>query len=224
MPVLTWDNASEKLYETGVSNVVLYVMNSDGSYAEGVAWNGVSALNESPSGGEASPIYADNVKYLNLISDEEIGATIEAYMFPDEWMECDGSKMIAPGVYAGQQNRKKFALSYMTLVGNDAEGTDYGYKLHLLYNCDAAPSEKSHSTVNESPEAASMSWTISTTKIPSGIEGVKPLASLTIDSTADGVTEATMKKIKELLWGGEGAEKKAKMPTPAEIVALMNAA
>lgn len=153
---LVWDKTGERLYETGVSQGVLYPIQTGGVYNSGTAWNGLSTVTESPSGAEPTAIYADNIKYLNLMSAEEFGGTIEAYMAPDEFAECDGSKEIAPGVFAGQQNRKMFGLSYKTLLGNDVDSNDYGYKLHLVYGCLASPSEKGYSTVNDSPEAITL--------------------------------------------------------------------
>ena len=187
MSRLIWDKTGERFYETGVSNGVLFPMGTGGKYAAGVAWNGLSAVTESPSGAEATATYADNIKYLNLVSAEEFGATVEAYTYPPEFAECDGSKEIAPGVYAGQQNRKTFGMSYKTLIGNDVDNTDHGYKLHLVYGCLAAPSEKAYSTVNDSPEAMALSWEITTTpvEINTMIDGkkLKPVSCLTIDST-----------------------------------------
>lgn len=162
---LVWDKTGERLYETGVSQGVLYPIQTGGVYNSGTAWNGLSTVTESPSGAEPTAIYADNIKYLNLMSAEEFGGTIEAYMAPDEFAECDGSKEIAPGVFAGQQNRKMFGLSYKTLLGNDVDSNDYGYKLHLVYGCLASPSEKGYSTVNDSPEAITLSWEFSTTPV-----------------------------------------------------------
>ena len=163
MSVLHWDEQGEKLYETGIKKCVLYTLNSENQYTPGVAWNGISSVSESPSGAEANAIYADDVKYLNLYSAEELGATIEAYMYPNEWEECDGSAELVEGVVLGQQNRKTFGLCYRTTLGNDTDGNDYGYKLHLLYGCKASPSERQYSTINDSPEAISFSWTITTT-------------------------------------------------------------
>lgn len=215
MSKLVWDKTGEKYYETGVSNGVLYPQSSDGTYPKGVAWDGLTAFTESPSGAEATPLYADNKKYLNLISAEDYGATIEAYQSPEEFDECDGSKEIAPGVYAGQQNRKALGFVCKTLIGNDTDGTEYGYKLHLVYNALAAPSEKAHSTTNESPEAMTLSWVLSTT--PVEVPGAKATACLTIDSTktADGKLAA----LEAILFGGENTE--ARLPLPAEVITLM---
>ena len=162
---LVWDKTGERLYETGVDHGVLYPIQAGGVYSKGVAWNGLSAVSESPSGAEASPIYADNIKYLNLMSAEEFGATVEAYMYPDEFAECDGSVEVVPGMFAGQQSRKTFGLSYRTILGNDVDNNDYGYKLHLIYGALAAPSEKGYSTINDSPEPITLSWEISTTPV-----------------------------------------------------------
>lgn len=228
---LVWDQTGERLYETGVGQGVLYPIQTGGVYNVGVAWNGLSAVTDSPSGAEASPIYADNIKYLNLMSTEESGGTIEAYMAPDEFAECDGSKELAPGVYAGQQSRKLFGLCYKTLLGNDVDSTDYGYKLHLVYGCLASPSEKGYSTVNDSPEAITMSWEYSTTpvEISTLVDGkkLKPTASLTIDSTK--VEAAKLAALEEILYGkdptasdgDDGVE--ARLPLPDEVIQIMTA-
>jgi len=215
MSKLIWDNIGERLYETGVQNGVLYPRDTEnGTYPKGVVWNGLTSVNESPSGAEATPIWADNIKYLNLMSVEEFAATVEAYTYPDEFAECDGSKEIMPGVFIGQQNRKGFGLSYKTLLGNDVAGTDYGYKIHIIYNGLAAPSDKSYSTVNDSPEAITLSWEISTTPVP--VPGLKPTASLTIDSTK--FDKAKIAELEEILYGSE--EKEARLPLPDEILEL----
>ena len=215
MPKLKWDQTGERLYETGVDKVVLFPMESTGQYGQGVAWNGISAVNESPSGAEATPLYANNGKYINLISNEDFAATIEAFMYPDEFEECDGSKEIAPGVVIGQQKRKVFGLAYRTLLGNDVDGNDHGYKLHLVYGCLAAPSEHNHSTVNDSPEAGTMSWSVSTT--PVEVADAKPTATVTIDSTK--ADKAKLKKLEDMLYGTDQAE--SKLPLPAEVITLM---
>lgn len=213
---LIWDQTGERFYETGVDHGVLYPV-KDGAYSAGVAWNGLTAVTESPSGAEASPIYADNIKYLNLVSAEEFGATIEAYTYPDEFAECDGSASIATGVYIGQQSRKTFGLSYRTVLGNDVDSNDYGYKLHLIYGALAAPSEKGYSTINDSPEAITFSWEVTTT--PVNVAGFKPTACVTIDSTkADADKLAALEAI---LYGSEDAE--ARLPLPDEIVSIMGA-
>jgi len=181
MVALVWDDAGNRLYETGIDHAVLYVMDALGAYPLGVAWNGLISVTESPSGAEASPLYADNIKYLNLISAEEFGATLEAYTYPDEFGECDGSAEPAVGVKLGQQARKQFGLVYRTKLGNDVDGEDHGYKLHLVYGCSAAPSEKGYQTINESPDAVTFSWEITTT--PPTVTGYKPTALIVIDST-----------------------------------------
>ena len=180
MSKIVWDKTGERFYETGVKNGVLYIP-TDGVYSKGVAWNGLTAVTESPSGAEATALYADDIKYLNLMSNEEFGATIEAYTYPDEFAECDGSASLATGVVIGQQSRKTFGLCYRTTLGNDTDGNDYGYKLHLIYGAMAAPSEKGYATINDSPEAITFSWEVTTT--PVSVNGFKPTASITIDST-----------------------------------------
>lgn len=228
---LVWDQTGERLYETGVSQGVLYPIQTGGVYTTGVAWNGLSSITESPSGAEASAIYADNIKYLSLMSTEELGGTIEAYMAPDEFAECDGSKELAPGVYAGQQNRKKFGLAYKTLLGNDVDSNDYGYKLHLIYGCLASPSEKGYSSVNDSPEAISLSWEFTTTpvEITTQIDGktLKPTSLLTFDSTK--VSAEKLAALEEILFGkdpttsggDDGVE--PRLPLPDEVIKLMTA-
>ena len=193
MSKLVWDQTGERLYETGVKNGVLYIP-TNGVYNKGVAWNGLTAVTESPSGAEATALYADDIKYLSLMSTEEFGATVEAYTYPDEFAQCDGSVSLATGVMIGQQPRKTFGLSYKTTVGNDVDGNDYGYKLHLIYGALAAPSEKAYSTINDSPEAITFSWEITTT--PVNVTGAKPTASLTIDSTkVDAEKLAALEKV-----------------------------
>lgn len=221
MSKLEWDKTGEREYETGVSNCALYVRDSKGTYPKGVAWNGISSISESPSGAEANPIYADNIKYLNLISVEEYAATIEAFMYPDEFEECDGTKELTPGVTIGQQERKTFGLAYKTLLGNDTDGDAHGYKIHIIYGALASPSEKSHETVNDSPEAASFSWEINTT--PVEVTGAKPTASLEIDSTKSDPTKlAALEKI--LFGSDEGESATARLPLPDEIKTLMTVA
>lgn len=214
MSRITWDTAGERFYETGVKMGVLYPVQSDGKYTKGVAWNGLTAVTESPSGAEASALYADDIKYLNLMSNEEFGATIEAYTYPDEFAECDGSAALADGVMLGQQKRKTFGLCYRTTLGNDVDGNDYGYKLHLIYGCLAAPSEKAYSSINDSPEAITFSWEVSTT--PVAVTGFKPTSQITIDSTK--VDETKLKALEDMLYGAESSE--AKLPLPDEIAAL----
>jgi hypothetical protein len=218
MPKLVWDKSGERLYETGVKQGVLYVQDATGAYPKGVAWNGLTAVTESPSGAESTPIYADDSKYLNLMSAEDFGATIEAYTYPDEFAVCDGSAEIVKGVKAGQQGRKAFGLCYRTSIGNDIDGADYGYKLHFIYGAMASPSEKAYQTVNDSPEAISFSWEITTT--PVVIPGFKPAASLTLDSTK--VDETKLTALEVILYGDEAVE--ARLPLPAEIITLMTAA
>lgn len=214
MSKIVWDKTGEKMYETGVKNAVLYVQDKDGKYPNGVAWNGITAVSESPSGAEATPLYADDIKYLNLMSAEEFGATIEAYMYPKEFEQCDGSAEIAPGVTIGQQKRKTFGLSYRTTLGNDTEGDAHGYKLHLIYGALAAPSEKGYQTKNDSPEAITFSWEVSTT--PVAVEGFEPTASLTITSTK--VDADKLKALEDMLYGTEATE--ASLPLPDEIAAI----
>ena len=218
MSKIVWDKTGERLYETGVDHGVLYPVQEDGTYSLGVAWNGLTAITESPSGAEATPLFADNIKYLNMVSAEDFGCTIEAYTYPDEFAECDGSATIATGVNIGQQARKTFGLCYRTIVGNDVESNGHGYKLHLLYGCLAAPSEKSYTSVNDSPEAITFSWEVSAT--PVNVTGHKPTACLTIDSTK--VSAEKMAAIEEALYGSTSVEPKMLMPD--EIVAIINAA
>ena len=214
MSKIVWDQTGERLYETGVKQGVLYIPAS-GVYSKGVAWNGLTAVTESPSGAEATALYADDIKYLNLMSNEEFGCTIEAYTYPDEFAACDGSASLAKGVNIGQQPRKTFGLCYRTTLGNDTDGNDYGYKLHMVYGCLAAPSEKAFSTINDSPEAITFSWEVSTT--PVNVAGHKPTAHLEIDSTkADPVKLAALE---EILYGG--AETEARLPLPDEMATLM---
>lgn len=219
MAQLVWDEVGKRTFETGVDHGVLYFPDDTGAYKGGVVWNGLTSVSESPSGGEASPQYADNIKYLNLYSAEDFGATIEAFTYPVEFEKCDGSAEIAAGVLATQQSRATFGFSYRTLIGNDVKGTDHGYKLHLVYGCKASPSEKSRSTVNESPEAIAFSWTVTTTPVPVNQEGFKPTAHLVIDSTR--VDKANLKKIEDKLYGVSGD---AVMPLPDEILTLLGAA
>jgi len=220
MSRLIWDNTGERMYETGVQNCALFPRDTTtGGYPKGVAWNGITTITESPSGAEATPLYADNIKYLNLISAEEFGASIEAYTYPDEFTECDGSAEIGTGVFVGQQSRKAFGLAYKTLIGNDVEATDHGYKLHLIYNALAAPSEKAYATVNDSPEAITFSWEITTTPVP--VTNFKPTASITIDSTK--VDKDKLKNLEDILFGADGEEgtaKVARLPLPDEVVEI----
>lgn len=215
MAKLEWDKTGERLYETGVSQCALYVQEG-GAYPKGVAWNGITTVTESPSGAEASPIYADNIKYLNLLSTEEFGATIEAYMYPEEFEACDGTAEIAKGVAIGQQKRKTFGLCYKTLIGNDVDSNEHGYKLHIIYGALAAPSEKAYATVNDSPEAITFSWEVSTT--PVNVTGGKPTASLVIDSTR--CNKDKLAELEKILYGdtaGDGP----RLPLPDEIAEKM---
>ena len=212
---LVWDETGKRFYETGVKNCALYVQDSSGAYPKGVAWNGITAITESPSGAEATPIYADDMKYLNLFSTEEFGATVEAYTYPDEFAECDGSAELTTGVMIGQQSRKAFGLVYKTTLGNDVSGNDLGYKLHIIYGAKAAPSEKAYATINDSPEAITFSWELSTT--PVEIKGHKPTASITIDSTK--VDAEKLKTLEAILFGSESAD--ARLPLPDEILSTI---
>jgi len=222
MTQIIWDATGEKIYETGVDHGVLYPRDGTGAYPEGVAWNGLTTVTESPSGAESTKQYADNIPYLNLVSAEEFGATVEAFTYPDEFAQCDGTAVTAGGVQIGQQTRKTFGLAYRTLVGNDLEATDYGYKLHLIYGALAAPSEKAYGTVNDSPEAITFSWELTTTPIP--VPGndpatgkpFKPSASITIPSAE--VDATALAALEEILYGSEGAD--PRLPLPAEVIAL----
>lgn len=215
MAKLVWDQSGQRLYETGVKNGVLYVQGEGGVYPQGVAWNGLTAVTESPSGAESTPLFADDIKYLNLVSAEEFGATIEAYTYPDEFAQCDGSAELVAGVMIGQQSRKTFGLSYKTTLGNDIDGNAYGYKLHLIYGALAAPSEKGYATINDSPEAITFSWEVSTT--PVNVTGYKPTASVVIDSTK--VDADKLAALEAVLYGGESTE--ARLPLPDEIAAII---
>lgn len=225
MAKIVWDKAAEHFYETGVDHGVLYPQKDTGEYDKGVAWNGLTAVTESPSGAEATDLYADNIKYLSLLSAETFAATIEAYTYPDEFAALDGSGELSAGVMIGQQARSAFGLCYRTQVGNDVKGSDYGYKLHIIYGAKASPSEKAYSTINDSPEAITFSWELSTT--PVAVEGFKPTASLVIDSTKVGAEK--MAKLEAKLYGtdaGESGEPAASEPTlllPNEIKALLEA-
>lgn len=221
---LVWDKTGEHYYETGVKNGVLYPMSASGTYPKGVAWNGLTAITESPSGAEATALYADDIKYLNLMSNEEFGATVEAYTYPDEFAECDGSASLTEGVYIGQQARKTFGLCYRTTLGNDSKGNDYGYKLHIIYGAMASPSEKAYSTINDSPDAITFSWELSTT--PVAVANFKPTASLTIDSTK--VDAQKLAALEDILYGKDGTGEDhttgavdPRLPLPDEIATLM---
>lgn len=227
MSKIVWDKTGERTYETGVKNGVLYPQ-ENGAYPLGVAWNGLTAVTESPSGAEATPLYADDIKYLNLMSAEEFGATIEAYTYPPEFEKCDGSASIATGVSIGQQTRKSFGLSYKTALGNDVDGNEYGYKLHIIYGALAAPSEKGYSTINDSPEAITFSWEVTTTPVSVSVEGMKPTASIVIDSTK--ADKEKLKALEEILYGKdpstpEGSDGVApRLPLPDEIIKIMGSA
>lgn len=221
MSKLVWDQTGERYYETGVKQGVLYVQATGGTYPKGVAWNGLTAVTESPSGAEATALYADDIKYLNLMSAEEFGATIEAYTYPDEFAQCDGSASLAEGVSIGQQARKAFGLCYRTTVGNDVDGNDYGYKLHIIYGALAAPSEKAYATINDSPEAITFSWEVTTT--PVNVAGYKPTASITIDSTKVDADKLTA--LEKILYGSdEESGSEARLPLPDEIATMFSIA
>lgn len=224
MSKIVWDKTGERYYETGVKNGVLYLQ-TNGVYSNGVAWNGLTAVTESPSGAEATALYADDMKYLNLYSAEEFGATIEAYTYPDEFGECDGSKELVEGVTIGQQTRKAFGLCYRTVIGNDTDGEAHGYKLHIIYGAMASPSEKAYATINDSPEAITFSWEVTTT--PVNVTGAKPTASVVIDSTkADPTKLAALETIlygkdPTTMGGDDGVA--PRLPLPDEIKTLMTA-
>lgn len=215
MPALTWDETGKRLYETGVDHGALYVMGADGLYGAGVPWNGLVTVTETPSGAEPNPQYADNIKYLNLLSAEEFGFTIEAFTYPPEWGQCDGSMSPSEGVTVGQQGRKTFGMSYRTRVGNDVDGSDHGYKLHLVYGALAAPSERAFSTINDSPEAITFSWECTTSPVAAGA-GLKPTALITIDSTL--VDPTQLAALETLLYGAD--TEPAKLPLPSEVLEL----
>lgn len=220
MSKLVWDNTGDRLYETGVKQGVLYPQDATGIYPLGVAWNGLTAVTESPSGAEASPLYADDIKYLNLMSAEEFGATIEAYTYPDEFAACDGSATLVKGVTVGQQVRKTFGLCYKTVLGNDTLGAAYGYKLHLIYGASAAPSEKAYASINDSPEAITFSWELTT--VPVAVTGFKPTASIIIDSTT--VDSAKLAAFEAILYGTDGTPGTTpRLPLPDEVKTLLTA-
>lgn len=214
MVALTWDQVGERLYETGVDHGVLYIPDPAGVYNTGFAWNGLTTVTESPSGAEATPLFADNIKYLNMISAEEFGATIEAYTYPEEFGQCDGTALPEPGVAIGQQGRRMFGLSFRTRVGNDVDGTEFGYKLHLIYGAQASPSEKAYATINDSPEAISFSWEVTTTPVP--VTDHKPTAQIVIDSTV--VDPTDLAALEALLYGVTLVE--PALPTPDAVIAL----
>lgn len=217
MAKITWDDTGKRIYETGVKMGVLYPQADGGTYPQGVAWNGLTAVTESPSGAEPTPLYADDIKYLTLMSAEEFGATIEAYTYPDEFAECDGSAELVTGVTIGQQPRKAFGMSYRTVIGNDIKNNNYGYKIHLIYGALAAPSEKAYATINDSPEAITFSWEVSTT--PVAVEGFNPTASLIIDSTK--VDSEKLAALEAALYGSESEE--ARLPLPNEVAQILAA-
>jgi hypothetical protein len=224
MSKLAWDVTGEHIYETGVDRGVLYPQ-VDGEYPKGIAWSGLTSVAENPSGAEDTALYADNIKYLNLKSAEELGATIECYSYPDEWMECDGSAEVIPGVNLGQQKRNTFGLSYRTKIGNDTKGDDYGYKIHLLYGCSASPSERTYQSVNDSPDAISFSYDVTTT--PVTVDGYKATSSIVIDSTK--IDATALAKIEAILYGtdatsGEDATEgtDARLPLPSELISILS--
>ena len=222
MSKIVWDKTGERLYETGTRNGVLYPIDANGTYSNGVAWNGLTAVNEQPSGGEPNPLWADDIKYVNLMSAEEFNATIEAYTYPPEFEECDGSAALVTGVSIGQQPRKKFGFSYRTVIGNDVDGAEHGYKLHLVYGAEASPSEKSYSTVNDNPDAITFSWSITTTPVP--VKGHKPTAILTIDSTK--VDSTKLSALEDVLYGtdadGQETGTDPRLPLPDEIKTILS--
>ena len=215
MSKLVWDETGKRYYETGVRQGVLYPMDASGTYPKGVAWNGLTAVTESPSGAEATPLYADDIKYLNLMSAEEFGATIEAYTYPDEFAACNGEAELVPGVTIGQQARQAFGMSYRTVIGNDVDGESHGYKLHLIYGALAAPSEKGYSTINDNPDAITFSWEISTT--PVSVDNFKPTASITINSTK--VNAEKLAALEKVLYGDTDVE--PRLPLPNEVAQIM---
>ena len=218
MSKIVWDAIGEHTFETGVRNGVLYLKDVEGAYSNGVAWNGLTSISESPEGAEATDLYADDIKYLALMSAENFKATIEAYTYPVEFEECDGSATIANGVVIGQQSRKPFGLCYRTAIGNDTDGNEHGYKLHIVYGCQASPSEKQYTSINDSPEAITFSWEVNTT--PVNVTGKKPTATLTIDSTK--ADKAKLTALEAILYGSEQTE--PRLPLPDEIATLMTTA
>ena len=215
MARLVWDEVGSRFFETGVKNGVLYVQNDEGGYNKGVVWNGLTAVTESPSGAEETPLYADDIKYVVFYSNEEFGATIEAYTYPEEFEQCDGSAELIEGVKVGQQARRSFALVYRTALGNDIQGQDAGYKLHIIYGAKAAPSEKAYATVNDSPEAVTFSWEVST--VPVNVSGLKPTSTVVIDSTK--CDPEVLAEIENVLFGSSDQE--ARLLLPDEIKGLM---
>lgn len=216
MAKLVWDQIGQKLYETGVRNCVLYPQAANGTYPQGVAWNGITSFQETPSGADSNPFYADDIKYLELRSAEEFGATIEAYMYPDEWAEMDGSAEVVAGVMIGQQPRKSFGICFRSVLGNDVSKENYGYKLHLIYNSTASPSERSYQTINDSPEPNTFSWEITST--PVNVTGYKPTCNITIDSTQ--VAADKLALLEDKLYGTENTD--AMLPSPDEVIAILS--
>lgn len=216
MAALTWDQVGTRYYETGVDHGVLYLPDSNGNYVNGVAWNGLSSVSETPTGAEPNAQYADNIKYLNLFSAEEFGATVEAFTYPDEFAQFDGLGVPTPGITVGQQSRPTFGLSYRTKLGNDLLGDDYGYKLHLLYGAQASPSERAYNTINDSPEAIAFSWSVTTT--PLGVTGLKPTSLLTVDSTT--VNPTTLAALEQLLYGDTGVD--PVLPLPNTVITMFS--
>lgn len=217
MAVITWDETGKRFYETGVDHGVLYPISESGKYTPGVAWNGLTALTETPEGAEIEDLYADNIKYLSLLSAETFGGTIEAYTYPDEFMECDGSKELAAGVVAYQQTRKTFGLCYRTVLGNDVDGNDKGYKLHLIYGCKASVSERAYSTINDSSEAITFSWEFKSTPVTIAKDGFKPTSCIIIDSTK--VAKEKMTLLENKLYGDVSTE--AELPLPDEVLSII---
>lgn len=226
MSKLVWDQAGQKIYESGTKNGVLFTQNTDGTYATGVAWNGLTAITESPSGAEENALYADDIKYASLRSAEEFGGTIEAYTAPDEWRQCNGEAELASGsgIVVGQQKRKAFGLSFVTSIGNDTDGIDHGYKIHLVYGATVSPSERAYQTINDSPDAITMSWEFTTTPINVGVTGMKPTSLITIDSTK--VTSGVLTAIENMLYGtdaeGNTEATDPQLPLPADIIRILN--
>lgn len=217
MAVITWDETGKRFYETGVDHGVLYPISEAGKYTPGVAWNGLTALTETPEGAEIEDLYADNIKYLSLLSAETFGGTIEAYTYPDEFMECDGSKELSVGVVAYQQTRKTFGLCYRTVLGNDVDGNDKGYKLHLIYGCKASVSERAYSTINDSSEAITFSWEFKSTPVTVSKEGFKPTSCIIIDSTK--VAKEKMTLLEKKLYGDVSTE--PELPLPDEVLSII---
>ena len=215
MAVIKWDSTGERFFEMGVKKGVLYPIDNEGKYTKGVAWNGLTSVAETPDGAEATDLYADDIKYASFRSAEKFGGTVEAYMFPDEWYECDGSAELAPGVYLGQQTRKKFGMSYVTQIGNDVQGEGLGYKLQLVYGATAAPSERTYESIHDSPDAITFSWDFETT--PIDVEGHKPTSLITINSLKADPTK--LKALEVILYGSESVE--PRLPMPDEVYTLM---